>query len=91
MNSRIGIALFGLGAVVLSHGAVAQTTAAPQDAPSTVQNGRSDSLSSKLNATGGVIKPTQDIDPGMHAPAPVAQPNSMPVIPPSATGGQNAK
>jgi len=62
-----------------------------QQAPSTIQNGRSESLSSKLNQSGGVIKPTGDIDPGMKTPAPVAHPNSTPVIPPSATGGENAK
>lgn len=90
MNVKTGIALVAFATVALAQNSVAQT-AAPQDAPSTVQNGRSDNLSNKLNATDGVIKPTHDIDPGMHAPAPVAQPNSMPVIPPSATGGQNAK
>lgn len=62
-----------------------------QQAPSTIQNGRSESLSSKLNQSGGVIKPTEDVDPGMKTPAPVAHPNSTPVIPPSATGGENAK
>ena len=90
MKFSFGVAAIGFGAMALSTGAFAQT-AAPQDAPSSVQNGRSDSLSSKLNASGGVIKPTGDVDPGMQTPAPVARPNSTPVIPPSATGGQNAK
>lgn len=59
--------------------------------PTSLQNGRSDSLSTKLNKSGGVIKPKGDVDPGMNAGAPVPHPNSTPVIPPSATGGQNAK
>ncbi|WP_246725586.1 hypothetical protein [Beijerinckia sp. L45] len=62
-----------------------------QQAPSTIQDGRSDSLSSKLNQSGGVIRPKGDVDPGMNTPAPVDHPNSTPVIPPSATGGENAK
>ena len=62
-----------------------------QQAPSSIQNGPSESLSSKLNQSGGVIKPTGDVDPGMKTPAPVDHPNSTPVIPPSATGGENAK
>lgn len=95
MTFRSDVSALRLGTVVL--GAIALTpvafaqTAAPQATPSTIQNGRSDSLSGKLNASGGVIKPTQDVDPGMQKAAPVARTNSMPVIPPSATGGQNAK
>lgn len=49
------------------------------------------SLSSKLSKTGGVITPKSNIDPGIHADAPVPHPNSTPVIPPSATGGGTAK
>lgn len=62
-----------------------------QQAPSTIQDGRSESLSNKLNQSDGVIKPRGDVDPGMATPAPVSHPNSTPVIPPSATGGENAK
>ena len=90
MNFKFGVAAIGFAAVALATAAAAQTSS-PQDAPSSVQNGRSDSLSNKLNQSSGVIKPTQDVDPGMQTPAPVARPNSTPVIPPSATGGQNAK
>ncbi len=56
-----------------------------------LQGGRSDSLSSTLSRTGGVITPSQDADPKMHVPAPDPHPNSTPVIPPSATGGNTAK
>jgi hypothetical protein len=54
-------------------------------------SGRSDNLSSKLNKSDGVITPNADVDPGMKVPAPVPHPNSTPVIPPSATGGNSAK
>ena len=78
----------------------AQTTAPPTGSPSTIpekqsatplQDGRSDSLSGKLNKSGGVIAPRDDIDPGIHKAAPDPRPNSTPVIPPSATGGGSAK
>ena len=52
--------------------------------------GRGD-LSTKLNKSDGVITPNANVDPGIKVPAPVPQPNSTPVIPPSATGGNSAK
>jgi hypothetical protein len=96
MAVKIGIAILSLGCIASTSAAFAQTSAtssglASQQPPSTIQNGRSESLSSKLNQSGGVIKPTEDVDPGMKKAAPVAHPNSTPVIPPSATGGENAK
>ncbi len=46
------------------------------------------SLSDKLDASGGVIKPKPGIDPGIVQPAPaVPNPDSMPVIPPPGTPG----
>jgi hypothetical protein len=62
-----------------------------EQAPSTLQNGRSDSLSTKLNQSNGVIRPRGDIDPGMKMPAPADGATTTPVVPPSATGGENAK
>ncbi len=62
-----------------------------QGGASAPAGGRSESLSTKLNKSDGVIKPNSNVDPGMKVPAPVPQPNSMPVIPPSATGGNSAK
>ena len=50
-----------------------------------VRQGRS--LSDKLNAGGGVIKPAPDLDPNIVKPAPVPNPNSTPVIPPPGTPG----
>ena len=39
----------------------------------------------------GVITPTQPVDPGIQAPAPVPNPRTTPVIPPPGTpGGQDA-
>ena len=81
-RSLVAIAAITLFAATAS----AQTT----DGQNSVQGG-SGNLSSKLSESGGVIKPKTDVDPNMHAPAPTAQPNSTPVIPPSATGGNNAK
>jgi hypothetical protein len=43
------------------------------------------SLSDKLDKSGGVIKPTQGVDPQIVQPAPVPDPNSTPVIPPAGT------
>ncbi len=50
-------------------------------------SGRSESLSDKLDASGGVIKPKPGVDPGIVHPAPVPNPNSTPVIPPAGTPG----
>lgn len=80
--------------------AFAQGTASPNTGPGAAQpapnsvnegDGSGKSLSRKLSESGGVITPKQDVDPAMKAPAPVPQPNSTPVIPPSATGGNTAK
>jgi hypothetical protein len=57
----------------------------PQDQPGNAQQ----SLSDKLDKSGGVIKPTEDIDPNMAKPAPVPNPNSTPVIPPPGSPGGN--
>jgi hypothetical protein len=55
----------------------------PQGEP--LQSGRSESLSEKLDASGGVIKPKPGVDPGIVKPAPVPEPNSTPVIQPRGT------
>lgn len=62
-----------------------------KQSPNSLQDGRSDSLSTKLNKSNGVITPDSNIDPGMKVPAPDPRPSSMPVIPPSATDGSTAK
>ena len=90
----------GLLALLAATPVIAQTTppsagsmqTIPEKQSSTpLQGGRSDSLSTKLNQSGGVITPKGDIDPGIRASAPAPNPNSTPVIPPSATGGNSAK
>jgi hypothetical protein len=47
----------------------------------------SESLSERLDRSGGVIRPPQTIDPGIHAPAPEPNPGTTPVIPPPGTPG----
>lgn len=54
---------------------------------SPLTSGRSGSLSDKLDASGGVIKPKPGVDPDIVQPAPVPNPNSTPVIPPPGTPG----
>jgi hypothetical protein len=44
-------------------------------------------LSDKLDKSGGVIKPAENVDPQIVQPAPVPDPNSTPVIPPAGTPG----
>jgi hypothetical protein len=58
----------------------------PQDMPKGEKDG-TETLSDKLNASGGVIKPPRDVDPGISITAPVPEPNSTPVIPPPGTPG----
>ena len=92
------LALVAMGSVTPSW---AQTTPTPpagstqtipeKQSATPLQDGRSESLSSKLSKTGGVITPQADTDPKIHVPAPDPHPNSTPVIPPSATGGNTAK
>lgn len=76
-----------LACALASAPAAAQTA----DHQNSMQGSSGKSLSRKLSESGGVIKPKGNIDPSMHVPAPVPHPNSTPVIPPSATGGNSAK
>lgn len=75
----------------------AQTRPVPQAVERVAESGRIDaggsgeSLSSKLDRTGGVIAPKEDVDPAIRVPAPEPRPNSTPVIPPSQNGGGTAK
>jgi hypothetical protein len=54
-------------------------------APTTDLSRKNGDLSDKLNATDGVIRPENDIDPGMRKPAPAE--GSTPVIPPPGSPG----
>lgn len=102
---KTGIAAVTLGLFAVTSASAVQPAAAQNRSPpsvngtavtetqsdSSLKGGRSESLSSKLNRTDGVITPKSDVDPGIHVPAPDPHPNSTPVIPPSATGGNTAK
>ena len=85
------VALATLAGASATAGAQTPGSASGQAAPTTIQGGTGESLSSKLNKSGGVIAPKSDVDPGIRAQAPDPQPGAMPVIPPSATGGGAAK
>ncbi len=54
---------------------------------SVVDSHEKKSLSDKLDASGGVIKPPPGVDPEIVKPAPVPEPNSTPVIPPHGMPG----
>ncbi|ACK50052.1 hypothetical protein Msil_1083 [Methylocella silvestris BL2] len=64
-------------------GAPGTSQVIPEKQGEPINSGRSDSLSDKLDESGGVIKPKPGVDPGIVKPAPVPEPNSTPVIPPS--------
>jgi hypothetical protein len=64
---------------------------APQEPSSTGTVGSGATLSDKLEATDGVIRPPSNIDPEITAPAPVPDPGTTPVIrPPGSPGGNPA-
>jgi hypothetical protein len=59
-----------------------------QDQRSTGAVGSSpQSLSDKLESTGGVIRPPSEIAPDMTVPAPAPNPGTTPVIPPPGSPG----
>ena len=61
----------------------------PKDPAATGGVGSGPTLSDKLEATDGVIRPPGNIDPGITAPAPVPNPGTTPVIPPPGSPGGN--
>ena len=76
---------------LLAASAAAQSTGAAEP-PKTDLDTMGGSLSDKLKATGGEIRPQDDVDPAMHKAAPPV--GKTPVIPPpdqkgSGTGGVN--
>jgi hypothetical protein len=52
-----------------------------------VKTGRSGSLSDKLDSSNGVVKPMQNVDPGMTKAPAVPDANATPVIHPPGTPG----
>ena len=91
--TRIGpIAITFLAATLVAATTLAGTASAQEmQGSGRIDGGSGESLSSKLSKSDGVIKPKGDVDPDMHKAAPVPNPNSTPVIPPSANGGGDAK
>ena len=61
---------------------------APKEPSDTGAVGSGSTLSEKLEASDGVIKP-RDVDPEITAPAPVPNPGTTPVIPPPGSPGGN--
>jgi len=61
--------------------------AVPGKQPSTNADG-SGNLSDRLNRSGGVIKPPENVDPGLQKKPPDDS-DKMPVIPPPGTPGGN--
>jgi hypothetical protein len=58
----------------------------PSDPRIPPPDGPMETLSDRLGRTGGVIRPPNDIAPGMNIPAPVPNPRT-PVIPPPGSPG----
>jgi hypothetical protein len=61
----------------------------PNEPSDTGSVGSGSTLSEKLEASDGVIKPPRNIDPEITAPAPVPNPGTTPVIPPPGSPGGN--
>lgn len=88
------LGLTAVGALAATVGASSQTTPAPtgpQDPRSTQSDTRpGETLSDRLDRTGGVIRPPSDIAPEMRqARPPDPDPGTTPVIPPPGTPGGN--
>ncbi len=63
----------------------------PQEPGTTGSTGPAPTLSERLDATDGVIRPPADVSPDITAPAPVPDPGTTPVIrPPGTLGGNSA-
>ncbi len=80
--------IFCLAALTIVATAAAAGAQPKTEAPSNTANGNG-TLSEKLGRTNGVIRPQQDIDPGIAKTAPVPNPDSTPVIPPPGSPGGN--
>jgi hypothetical protein len=64
----------------------------PETAPqvpnsTTVDKKPGETLSERLDRSGGVIRPPAGVDPGIAAPVPDPHPGTTPVIPPPGTPG----
>ena len=59
----------------------------PEEPSVTGTVGPGSTLSEKLEATEGVIRPPSNLDPAITAPAPVPNPGTTPIIPPPGSPG----
>jgi hypothetical protein len=75
-----------LPAVPSTRAAEPQGTVVAQDKQPSTDAGSSGNLSERLNQSGGVIKPPENVDPGMQKPPPESS-GKMPVIPPPGSPG----
>jgi len=79
-------------AVALCFSGVASYAAEPPGSgterakPPSAESGPSDNLSERLNRSGGVIKPPENVDPGLQKKPPEDS-GKMPVIPPPGSPG----
>ena len=79
-------AAFCLSIVPASQAAEPPGSAAERAKPPSADSGSSGNLSERLNESGGVIKPPDNVDPGLQKKPPDDS-SKMPVIPPPGSPG----
>jgi hypothetical protein len=75
-----------LAMLSVTHAAEPPGSPAPSDKQPSTDAGRSGNLSERLNESGGVIKPPENVDPGLQKKPPEDS-AKMPVIPPPGSPG----
>lgn len=74
-----------------SHAQSAAQSPAPSADGKAAETKPDEPLSKKLNKNDGVLKPPENVDPGIHQPAPGHTGDDMPVIvPPGEPGGDQS-
>jgi hypothetical protein len=85
---RIIPRLIGALAATFVYGAIAHAQApAPVAPPQTEGQAPAGDLSDRLDRSHGVIRPQENVDPGIRATPPDPNPGTMPVIPPPGSPG----
>jgi hypothetical protein len=80
-------AAFWLSCAAATNAAESSSVIAQDKSPSTnSESSNKDNLSERLNESGGVIKPPENVDPGLQKPPPDTS-GKMPVIPPPGSPG----
>jgi hypothetical protein len=90
-DRRLPFAALSIAAALCFSSAASQAaeppgSAAERDKPPSTDSGSSDNLSERLNRSGGVIKPPENVDPGLQKKPPDDS-GKMPVIPPPGSPG----